>query len=138
MSWKDKMAEWGPASLLFLSTDGASANFIVVADPVLIKGKYRGKENDRIGCPVVTDEGFVLFVCGKRCGRKLASLEDKFKDHVMNVTRHGVEGDTDTSYEVSAVPDSTRFKTLKAVAAKTFNAEALADAIKDAEETTNR
>lgn len=138
MSWKDRMAEWGPASLLFLSTDGASANFIVVADPVLIKGKYRGKENDRIGCPVVTDEGFVLFVCGKRCARKLASLEDKFASCVINVTRHGVEGDTDTSYEVSAVPDAAKLKALKAVAVKTYSPQALQDAIKDAEETTNR
>ncbi len=138
MSWKEKMKEMGPANLLFLSTDGASANFIVVGDPVLLKGKYRGKEQERIACPVVTDEGFVLFICGKRVARKLASLEDKFTDHIVNVTRHGAEGDTDTSYEVSTVPDSARFKTLKALAAKTYNKDAMAEALQDAEETTNR
>ena len=138
MSWKEKMKEWGPANLLFLSTDGASVNFIVVADPVLLKGKYRGKEQDRIGCPVVTNDGFLLFVTGKRTARKLASIEDKFKTHVINVTRHGVEGDTDASYEVSAIEDANLFKTLKQIAAKTYNSETLAEAVKDAGEAMQR
>lgn len=138
MSWKDRMKEWGPANLLFLSTDGASVNFIVAGEPVLLKGKYRGKEQERIGCPVVTDEGFLLFICGKRTARKLASLEDKFKDHVINVTRHGVEGDTDASYEVSAIPDAGKVKALKAIQAKTFSDEALKEAISDAGEVMDR
>ena len=138
MSWKEKMKEWGPANLLFLSTDGASVNFIVVADPILLKGKYRGKEQDRIGCPVVTNDGFVLFVTGKRTGRKLASVEEHFKDSVINVTRHGVEGDTDASYEVSVLNDAATFTSLKAIAAKTYNPEALAEAVKDAGEAMQR
>lgn len=138
MSWAAKMKEMGPTSLLFLSTDGASVNFIVVADPVLIIGKYKSKTNERVGCPVVTDDGFVLFICGKRVARKLATLESKFKDHVISITRHGIEGDSDTTYEVTAIPDANRFKSLKALAAKTFNAEALQDAIKDATEVTDK
>lgn len=132
MSWKDKLKEFGPGSLLFLSTDGASVNFIVVDEPVQLTGTYKKNPQERIGCPVVTDEGFVLFVCGKRVFRKLTSLEDKFKDHVINVTRHGVEGDTETSYEVSAIPDAAKVKTLKAIAAKTYSKQALKDAVTEA------
>jgi hypothetical protein len=132
MSWKEKVKEMGPANLLFLSTDGASVNFIVVGEPMALKGKYKGKEQDRAGAPVVTDEGFMLFVFGKRTLRKLASIEDKFKDHVVNVTRHGVEGDTDATYEVTALQDAAKFKALKALQAKTFNEEALLEAIADA------
>ncbi len=138
MSWKEKMKEMGPATLLFLSTDGASANFIVVADPVKLTGKYKGKVQDRVGCPVVTQEGFMLFICGKRTGRKLASIEDQFKTHVINVTRHGVEGDTDANYEVTALEDAATFKALKTLAAKTFSKEALEEAMKDAAEVMNR
>lgn len=138
MSWKDKMKEFGPANLLFLSSDGASTNFIVVGDPVLLKGKYRGKEQERIGCPVVTDEGFLLFICGKRTGRKLASLEAKFKDHVINVTRHGAEGDTEATYEVTAIADADKVKALLKVSAKTFSPEALKEAIGDATEVMDR
>jgi hypothetical protein len=138
MGWKDKMKEWGPASLLFLSTDGASVNFIVVGDPIKLEGKYRGKENVRVACPVVTSEGFVIFVANKRTARKLASVEDKFKDSVINLTRHGVEGDTDATYEVTVLSDAAAFKTLKAIAAKTYNPEALAEALKDAEEVVQR
>jgi hypothetical protein len=138
MSWKEKMKEMGPANILFLSTDGASVNFIVVADPVPVSGTYQKKPQTRVGCPVVTMDGFVLFVCGKRTARKLASIEDKFKTHVINVTRHGVEGDTDTGYEVSALEDAALFKTLKGIAAKTFTEDALKEAIADAEDVMKR
>ncbi len=138
MSWKEKMKEMGPATLLFLSTDGASANFIVVADPIRLEGTYLKKPQVRVGCPVVTSEGFMLFICGKRTGRKLASIEEQFKTHVINVTRHGVEGDTDANYEVTALEDSATFKALKTLAAKVNIKEALAEAIKDAAEVMNR
>jgi len=123
---------------MFLSTDGATVNFIVVADPVALSGTYNRKPQTRVGCPVVTTDGFVLFVCGKRTARKLASIEDKFKDHVINVTRHGVEGDTDTGYEVAVLSDAGLFKQLKAIAAKAFTEDALMEAIVDAEEVMKR
>ena len=138
MSWNEKMKQFGPANLLFLSSDGASANFIVVGEPELLKGKYRGKVQERIGCPVVTDDGFLLFICGKRTARKLASLESKFKDHVINVTRHGVEGDTDATYEVTAIADSDKVKALLKISTKTVSAEALKEAIADANEVMDR
>lgn len=138
MSWKEAMKKMGPANLMFLSTDGASVNFIVCGDPVLLPGRFKGKEQERIGCPVVTDEGFMLFVTGKRTARKLASVEDKFKDHVINVTRHGVEGDTDATYEVSALQDAAKMKALLALKAKTFSEEAFAESIADAKEVMMR
>ena len=138
MSWKEKAKEFGSANLLFLSTDGASVNFIVADDPVLLQGTYAKKAQERVGCPVVTQEGFQLFIVGKRCFRKIASLEDKFQDHVINVTRHGVEGDTDTTYEVTALSDATMFKTLAGIRAKTFTKEALAEAVADSKDVISR
>lgn len=138
MSWKDAMKTMGPANLLFLSTDGASVNFIVAGDPILLPGRFKGKEQERIGCPVVTDEGFLLFVTGKRTARKLTSLEDKFKDHVINVTRHGIEGDADSTYEVTAIQDADKVKTLLKIKAKTFSEEAYAEAIADAKDVMMR
>lgn len=138
MSWKEAMKKMGPANLLFLSTDGASVNFLVAGDPTLLPGRFKGKEQERIGCPVVTDEGFMLFVTGKRTARKITSLEDKFKDHIINVTRHGVEGDTDASYEVTAIQDAAKVKVLIALRAKTFTDEAYAEAIADAKEVMMR
>jgi hypothetical protein len=138
MSWKEKAKEFGSANLLFLSADGASVNFIVADDPVLMAGTYNKKAQERIGCPVVTSEGFQLFIVGKRCFRKIASLEDKFKDNVINVTRHGVEGDTDTTYEVTALSDAAMYKTLVALRAKTFTKEALAEAIADSKDVISR
>jgi len=138
MGWKEKMKEWGPANLLFLSTDGATTSFLVVDDPVLLKGKYRGKDQERIGCPVVTDDGFALFVTGKRTARKLASLEDKFTDHVIMVTRHGAEGDTDSTYEVTALADKEKVATLKKLAKTAYDASVLAEAVKEATDVMNQ
>lgn len=138
MAWKEKIAEWGPSNLLFLSTDGASVNFIVVGDPQLLKGTYRKKETDRVAAPVVTQDGFMLFITGKRTARKLASVEEHFKDSVINVTRHGVEGDVDASYEVTVLSDADLFKRLKSIAAKTYSETALKESIAEAEETVKR
>lgn len=138
MGWKEKMKEWGPADLLFLSTDGATARFIVVGDPILLKGKYRGKEQERIGCPVVTDEGFLLFVTGKRTGRKLAFLEDKFSTHIIQVTRHGIEGDADSTYTVTANADAGSMESLQAIRRRIGIKAAIAEAVKEAEEVMNQ
>lgn len=138
MSWKDKMKEWGPASLQFLSTDGASIVFAVVADPILLVGKFKGKPQDRIGCPIVTEEGFFLFIGGKRIARKLASLEDKFVDHIITVTRHGIEGDVNASYDVVATKDATLMKKLIAVKGHAFSREALDEALMEAAEVMTK
>lgn len=88
--------------------------------------------------PIVTEEGFFLFVGGKRIARKLTSLEDKFRDHVFTVTRHGAEGDTNASYEVTTAKDKETYAKLKAVMGHTFSQEALEEAITEAGEIANR
>lgn len=138
MSWKEAMKKMGPANLLFLSTDGASINFYIAGDPVSLPGRFKGKEQERIGCPVITDEGFMLFITGKRTARKITSLEDKFKDHIINVTRHGAEGDTEATYEVTALQDAAAVKKLLALKAKTFSEESFAEAIADAKDVMMR
>lgn len=138
MGWKEKMKEWGPANLLFLSTDGATARFIVVDEPILLKGKYRGKDQERIGCPVVTDEGFLLFVTGKRTARKLAALEDKFLTHLIQITRHGIEGDTDSKYDVLPLLEPENVKVLQKIASKVVTPSIIKEAVKEAEEVMNQ
>jgi len=132
------MKEWAPANLTFLSGDGATISFIVVGEPLLLTGRYKGKEQERIGCPIVTDEGFSLFVTGKRTARKLAYLEDQFTSHVIMVTRHGVEEDTNAKYEVVALPDTDKFNALQEVARASMEKDSIAQAVKDALEVMNQ
>ncbi|GAI82929.1 unnamed protein product, partial [marine sediment metagenome] len=99
-TWSGKMKEYGGGNFTFLSSDGEAIVFIVVGLPVLMKSKYQGKEGERIGCPVVTDEGYLLFVTGKRLGRKLAKHEKVFGTNAIMVVRHGVEGDVNAKYEI--------------------------------------
>lgn len=100
MSWKDKMKEFGGGDLTFLSTDGEALIFIVVGEPELIEGSYKGKPSRKIACPVVTDEGFLLFIIGMRLARKLAKHEQHFGTRVFMAIRHGIEGDANASYEL--------------------------------------
>lgn len=134
MTWKDKVKEFGAGNVTFLSSDGATIVFVVAAEPVLLTGVYKGKPQERIGCPVVTDEGFFLFVTGKRTFRKIAQFEDKFATHALLVTRHGAEGDMDSKYEVTLVDDIAKIQTLDKIRAKEFTPELLTQAIVDAEE----
>lgn len=134
MTWKDKVSEFGAGNVTFLSSDGATILFVVAADPVLLKGTFKNKPQERIGCPVVTDEGFFLFVTGKRTFRKISQFEDKFGTHALIVTRHGVEGDMDSKYEVALIDDKAKVKTLKEIVKKEFTPELLSQAITDAEE----
>lgn len=105
MSWKEKMKEWGGADVTFLSEDGEVIVFIVVADPELVHSKFQGKETDRICVPIVTMDGFSIFVAGKRLARRIGKREKKFKDTAFMVVRRGEVGDTKTRYELSDCPD---------------------------------
>jgi len=129
MSWKDKMKEFGGGNFTFLSEDGETLTFIVVADPVLLKSKFKGKENERIGCPVITDEGYMLFVTGKRLARKLSKHEPVFKKTALMVTRHGAEGDINASYAVAELPEKETFDRLKAIMKADFTLEMVAESI---------
>jgi len=105
MTWKDKMAEFGGGDVAFLSEDGEMITFIVIADPFLIEGKYRGTDTERIACPVVTEDGFSLLVVGKRAARRISKHEERFKDSAFVLIRHGEQGDTKTTYELKGCDD---------------------------------
>lgn len=137
MSWKEKMKEWGGGDFTFLSGDGESITFIVVGEPVLLKGTFKKQETERIGCPIVTDEGFMLFVTGKRTARKLSKYEDKFNDTAFMITRHGEEGDTNATYSVSPLPEKDTFKQLLDIKKKDFKPDMINEAVEAVKEVMN-
>ena len=100
MSWKDKMKEFGGGDLAFLSEDGEVICFVVVGEPVLLEGKFKGRPSEKIGCPIVTPDGFVLFVAGKRLARKISKYEMRFKDTAFMAIRHGEQNDITSTYEL--------------------------------------
>lgn len=132
ITWRDKMKEFGGGNFTFLSTDGETLTFIVVGLPVLLKSVYKGKEQERIGCPVVTDEGFQLFCTGKRLARKLSKHCDKFRSNAIMVIRHGVEGDVNAKYEVKVLPEPETYKRLCEIRDDDFTEDMIADAVKEA------
>ncbi|GAH61268.1 unnamed protein product [marine sediment metagenome] len=134
MSWRAKVKEFGGGDITFLSSDGETIMFIVVDEPVLLHGKFKGKEQDRIGCPVVTDEGFVLFITGKRVARKLSKFEERFIDTAFMITRHGVEGDINASYDVGILSLPEKTEQLFDIAKKEYKPAMLKAAIEDAKE----
>ena len=130
--WREKMKEWGGGDLTFLSSDGEVIIFVVMDDPVLLEGKFKGNPQERIGCPVVTDEGFVLFITGKRVARKLSKFEDRFGDTAFMVVRHGVSGDINAKYDVLVLDDKAKTEQLFGIAKKEFKPALLKQAIEDA------
>ena len=138
MGWKDKMKEFGGGDLTFLSSDGECLVFVIVDEPVLLKGTYKKKEQDRVGCPVFTDEGFMLFVTGKRVARKISKFEDKFKEKALIVVRHGETGDVNSTYDVSLYDNDELAKRLFAMAKTDYKKDLLIAAIKDAKECMNQ
>jgi len=134
MAWKDRMKEWGGGDLTFLSSDGEVIVFVVVDEPQLLEGTYKGNVQQRIGCPVVTDEGFVLFVTGKRVARKLSKFEGKFKDSAFMVVRHGEAGDIDAKYDVSVLDNKAKTKQLFDLAKQEYKPALLKQAVIDAVE----
>lgn len=129
MSWKESMQEWGGGDFTFLSTDGETLTFIVVADPVMLKSKYKGKDQDRIGVPAVTDEGFQLLITGKRLARKIGKREEEFKKHAFIATRHGEEGDVNSTYSLATIPEKECFARLVKIAKSVMEETTIADAV---------
>lgn len=134
MAWKEKMKEWGGGAITFLSSDGECILFVVVDEPVLLEGKFKGKPQERIGCPVVTDEGFLLFITGKRVARKLSKFEDRFKNTAFMIVRHGEAGDIDATYDVTVCDDKAKTEQLLTLAKKEYKPALLKDALEDAAE----
>lgn len=133
MSWKDKLKEWGGGDVSFLSSDGECVLFVIVDEPVLLTGKYKGNVQERIGCPIVTDEGFLLFVTGKRVGRKLSKFESRFKDAAFMVVRHGETGDINAKYDVTVLDDKAKTEQLFKLAKQEYKPTMLKQAVEDAE-----
>lgn len=134
MTWKEKMQEYGGGNFTFLSVDGEVLTFIIVGEPELLIGHFKGKENQRIGCPVVTDEGYMLFICGKRLARKISKLERKFDSHAIMAIRHGLEGDVNAKYDVMVVPEKETFARLMAIKKADFKPAMIAESIKESAE----
>jgi len=134
MTWKDKMKEFGGGNFTFLSVDGEVLIFIVVGEPQLLHSTFKGKENERIGCPVVTDEGYLLFICGKRLARKISKLEKQFETKAIMAVRHGLEGDVNAKYDVKVVPEKETFDRLLAIKKADFKHAMIAESVADSAE----
>jgi len=132
MSWKDKAKEWGGGDIAFLSEDNEAISFIVVGEPELLEGKFKGKPSEKVGCPVVTDDGFQLLIVGKRLFRKISKHEDIFKTSFFTATRHGESEDVNTRYELKVETDAPMLKKLQAIKAKDFKPEMIPEAVKAA------
>jgi hypothetical protein len=132
MSWKEKMKEFGGGNFTFLSTDGETITFIVVGEPVLLKSMYKKQEQERIGCPIVSEDGYQLFITGKRLARKLSKQEPIFTTNALMVIRHGVEGDASARYDVRVLPEPETFARLVAIRDADFKTEMIQESIDEA------
>ena len=134
MTWTEKAKEWGGGDVSFLSEDGECVTFVVIGEPVLIEGKYKGQPTQRIGCPVVTMEGFSILVVGKRVFRRLAKKESDFSKHAFDLVRHGEPGDKDSTYELKRCDLPDLEKKLLADGKKGVSKDDLKEAIAAARE----
>jgi len=134
MSWRDKVKEFGGGDLSFLSEDGEVINFIVVGEPVLLFGKFKGKPTEKIGCPIITEDGFVLFIAGKRLFRKIAKHEDDFGTCVLQAIRHGEQGDINATYDLKVLDNSELASLLFGLKETDFSPDMIDEAITSAEQ----
>jgi len=128
-SWGGRMKEWGGGDFCFLSSDGEALTFIVVGLPVQMESIYKKKKQLRIGCPVVTDTGYQLFVCGTRVARKLSKFEGQFETSAFMVVRHGAEGDVNAKYDVKALPEKETYSALMLIKEQDFKPEMIAESV---------
>ena len=134
MSWQEKMKDFGGGDLAFLSEDGEALPFVVVGEPILLEGKFKGRPSEKIGCPIVTQDGFVLFIAGKRLARKISKHEAEFGTSAFMAIRHGEQNDITSSYELKVVSDLELTSQLFAVKGDNDYAADITEAIKAAEE----
>lgn len=133
MSWKEKMKEFGGGDLSFLSEDGETIAFVVVGDPVLLVGKYKGKPSEKIGCPIVTEDGFSLLIAGKRLARKISKYENNFNDTGLMAIRHGEANEIETTYPVKRLEDAILTAKLFEIRDREFHPDMIDEAIVAAE-----
>ena len=133
MSWKEKIREFGGGDLAFLSEDGEAIIFVVCGEPVLLTGKFKGRPSEKVGCPIITEDGFVLFVAGKRLARKISKYESQFDVQAFIAIRHGEQNEITSSYELKVLDDVEKTKKLLAMKATEYSEELLVEAIVSAE-----
>lgn len=129
MSWKEKMKDFGGGDLAFLSEDGEVITFVVVGEPVLLQGKFKGRPSEKIGCPIVTQDGFVLFVAGKRLARKLAKHEAEFPSIAFMAIRHGSQNDIESTYELQVLSDKETTANLFELKNREFKSDMISEAV---------
>lgn len=134
MSWKEKVKEFGGGDMYFLSTDGEVLNFVVCGEPVLLTGKFKGQPTEKIGCPVVTEDGFVLFITGKRLFRKIAKYEEHFGVSAFQAIRHGESGDITATYDLKILEDVDLTTKLLTLMGTEFKPEMIPEAVKAAQD----
>lgn len=132
MSWKDKMKEFGGGDLAFLSEDGEVIMFAVVGEPILLEGKFKGRPSEKIGCPIFTLDGFVLFIAGKRLARKITKYEEQFANTAFMAIRHGGQNDITAKYELKILDDEEITRQLLERSAGSDFAAEIEDAVKAA------
>lgn len=137
-TWGECMKEWGGGDFTFLSSDGEAITFIVVALPRQITTMYMKKPQERIACPVVTETGFQLFICGKRVARKIAKFEKQFATNAIMVVRHGAENDQNSKYTVKVLPEKETCSALLKVKSEDFKPEMIDIAIAAVVETLSK
>jgi len=133
MSWKEKMREFGGGDLAFLSEDREVIAFVVVGEPVLLEGKFKGRPSEKIGCPVVTEDGFVLFIAGKRLARKLAKHEGGFESHAYMAIRHGEQNDITSTYDLQVITDNELTTKLFRIKERVFTPDMIPEAVNAAQ-----
>ncbi len=133
-TWGGRMKAWGGGDFCFLSSDGEAIIFIVVGLPQQMKSFYKKKEQVRIGCPVVTDTGYQLFICGTRVARKLSKFEGQFDTSAFMVVRHGAEGDVNCKYDVKPLPEKETYSALMKIKEQDFKPEMIAESVTAATE----
>ena len=134
MSWKGKMKDFGGGELSFLSEDAEVICFVVVGDPVLLEGKFKGRPSEKIGCPLVSQDGFTLFIAGKRLARKISKYEEQFSSIAFMAIRHGTQNDITSTYDLKILPDADITAMLFGQAEGKDFTEDIAEAVKAAEE----
>lgn len=134
MTWTDKAKEWGGGDVSFLSENGECITFVIVGDPVLIEGKFKNQATTRIGCPIISMEGFSILVVGKRVFRRLAKHEANFKKHAFDLVRCGESGDQKTSYKLTRCDLPELESKLLKEAKKPIDVSTMAEAIDAAKE----
>lgn len=132
MSWQEKMKEFGGGDLAFLSEDGEVIIFVVVGDPILLSGKYKGRVSEKIGCPIITEDGFVLFVAGKRLARKLSKHEAEFGVSSFMAIRHGEQNDITSTYDLKVCDNVELTKKLLGMAETEVSQDIIDDAVESA------